>query len=96
MAYHRQAMKESNMEERKAMDLMAEVAGNAIRWVEDPAKVLMKIQIFDWKSSEVLPQKEVEDVVTGILNHGEVSLAFAPYVNQFPLQALKGRWAASK
>jgi hypothetical protein len=92
MAYHRQAMKESNMEERKAMDLMAEVAGNAIKWVGDPAQVLMKIQIFDWRSSEVLPRKEVEEVITGILNHGEVSLAFAPYMNQFPLQALKGKW----
>jgi len=96
MAYHRQAMKESNMEEQRAIGLMAEVAGNAVKWVGDPAQVLMKVQIFDWKSSEVLPRKEVEEVVTGILNHGEVSLAFAPYMNQFPLQALKGRWAASK
>ena len=96
MAYHRQTMKESNMEERKAIGLMAEVAGNAIQWVGDPSQVLMKVQIFDWKSSEVLPQKEVEEVVTGILNHGEVSLAFVPYMNQFPLQALKGKWAVSK
>jgi len=96
MAYHRQAMTESNIEERKAIGLMAEVAGNAIKWVGNPAQVLMKIQIFDWKSSEVLPQKEVEDVVTGILNHGEVSLAFAPYMNQFPLQALKGKWVPSR
>jgi hypothetical protein len=64
--------------------------------VGDPAQVLMKIQIFDWKSSEILPRKEVEDVVTGVLNHGEVSLVFAPYVSQFPLQALKGKWATSK
>jgi hypothetical protein len=96
MAYHRQAMKESNMEEQKAIGLMAEVAGNAVKWVGDPARVLMKIQIFDWKSSEILPRKEVEDVVTGILNHGEVSLVFAPYVSQFPIRALKGKWAASE
>jgi hypothetical protein len=80
------------MEERKAIGLMADVAGNAIKWVGDPAQVLMKIQVFDWKSSEVVPQREVEDVVTGVLNHGEVSLAFAPYMNQFPLQALKRKW----
>ena len=84
------------MEERKAIGLMAEVAGNAIQWVGDPSRVLMKIQIFDWKSSEVLPQKEVEEVVTGILNHGEVSLAFVPYMNQFPLQALKGKWVPAR
>jgi hypothetical protein len=93
MAYHRQTMEESNMEGRKAIDLTAEVARNAVAWVRDPSQVLIKIQIFDWKNLEVLPQKEVEDVVAGILNHGEVSLAFVPYTNQFPLHALKGRWA---
>jgi biofilm PGA synthesis lipoprotein PgaB len=96
MTYHRQTMRELNMEERKAIGLMAEVARNAVTWLRDPSQVLMKIQIFDWKSLEVVPQKEVEDVVTGILNHGEVSLAFVPYMNQFALQALKGKWVPSK
>jgi hypothetical protein len=96
MTYHRQTMKELNMEERRAIGLMAEVAGNALRWVGDPSQVLMKIQLFDWKSSEVVPQKEVEEVVTGILNHGKVSLAFVPHTNQFPLHALKDRWTPSE
>jgi hypothetical protein len=96
MAYHRQTMKELNMEERKAIELMAEVAGRAVKSVGDPAKVLMKMQILDWKSYEVLPKKEVEEILTGILNHGEVSLAFVPYIGQFPLHSLKEKWAASK
>ena len=96
MAYHRQTMKELKMEERKAMDLMAEVAGKAVKSVGDPSKVLMKMQILDWKSYEVLPKKEVEEILTGILNHGEVSLAFVPYIGQFPLHSLKEKWATPK
>jgi cysteinyl-tRNA synthetase len=92
MAYHRQTMKELNMEERKAMELMAEVAERAVKLVRDPSKVLMKIQIFDWKSEEVVPQKEVDGILAGILNQGEVSLAFVPYVAQFPLYSLREKW----
>ena len=90
MAYHRQAMREINMEVGKAIDLMAEVAQKAVKLVGDPSKVLMKFQIYDWKSYEVVPQKEVEKILLGILNHGEVSLAFYPYLDQFPLHSLKG------
>lgn len=96
MAYHRQTMKEQNMEERKAIDLMAEVTGKAVKMVGDPSKVLMKIQIFDWKSNEVIPQGEVEEVMTGVLNRGPVSLAFVPYISQFPLHLLKDRWTLSQ
>ncbi len=92
MAYHRQTMKELNMEEKKAMELMAEVAERAVRLVGDPSKVLMKIQILDWGNDEVVPQKEVEEILAGILNHGEVSLAFVPYIRQFPLYPLKEKW----
>jgi cysteinyl-tRNA synthetase len=92
MAYHRQTMKELNMEERKAIELMSEVAQKAVKSVGDPSKVLMKVQILDWKNYEVIPKKEVEELLAGILNHGEVSLAFVPYIDQFPLHALKGKW----
>jgi tetratricopeptide (TPR) repeat protein len=93
MAYHRQTMKELGMEEGKVIDLMAEVAGKAVKAVGDPAKVLMKVQILDWKDYEVIPEKEVEQILTRILEHGDVSLAFVPYIDQFPLRQLKGKWA---
>jgi biofilm PGA synthesis lipoprotein PgaB len=96
MAYHRQTMKELNMEEKKAIELMAEVAEHAVRLVGDPSKVLMKIQIFDWKSEEVVPQNEVDRILAGILGQGEVSLAFVPYISQFPLYSLKEKWNTSK
>ncbi len=96
MAYHRQTMRELNMDEKKAMALMAEVAQKAIKAIEDPSKVLMKVQILDWKSYEVVPQKEAEAMLDGMIQHGEVSLAFVPYINEFPLHLLKGKWDPSK
>ena len=101
MAYHRQAMKGKGIELRKSFDLMAEVAQKAIKLVEDPSRVLMKIWILDWKSNEAVgfdlaPQKEVEEILTRILEQGEVSLAFVPYTHQFPLHQLKGKWSVSK
>jgi biofilm PGA synthesis lipoprotein PgaB len=93
MAYHRQTMKELKMDEKKAIGLMAEVAQKAVKSIGDPSRVLMKVQILDWRGYDVIPQKEVEEVLTGILEHGEVSLAFVPYMSQFPLQSLQGRWS---
>ena len=92
MTYHRQTMKELNMEEKKAIELMAEVAERAVGLVGDPSKVLMKIQLLDWKNDEVVPQKEVEEMLAGILSRGKVSLAFVPYISRFPLYSLKEKW----
>ena len=92
MAYHRQTMKELKIEEEGAIRLMAEVARKAVHSIGDPSKVLMKVQVLDWKGHEPLPQKEVERVLDRVLNHGDVSLAFVPYVEAFPLRPLKGKW----
>ena len=93
MAYHRQTMYELNMEARKAMDLMGDVAQRAVKSIGDPSQVMMKVQVLDWKSYEIIPVKEEETLLDGILRHGEVSLAFVPYVHQFPLRQLKGKWS---
>jgi len=97
MAYHRQAMKDRNTELREAIDLMAEATQKAVEVVGDPSKVLMKVWILDWKrngavSDELVSQKEIEDVLTAILNRGKVSLAFVPYIGPFPIDSFKGKW----
>jgi len=96
MAYHRQAMRDRNIGGREAIDLMTEVAQKAIQSVGDPSKVLMKLQIYDWKNYEVVPQKEMEEILTKILGHGEVSLAFFPYIHYYPFHSLKGKWTTPK
>jgi hypothetical protein len=92
MAYHRQTMRELNLNYQKAIDLMAEVAQRTARSVGDPSRVMMKVQILDWKSYEVLPAKEMDDILTRLLTQGNLSLAFVPYVDPFPLQQFKGKW----
>lgn len=96
MAYHRQAMKDRKIDMKEAMELMAAAAQKAVQSIGNPSKVLMKVQILDWKNNEVLPPKEVEGILTGILSHGEVSLGFFPYLDQFPLHSIKGKWTSSK
>ena len=101
MAYHRQVMKERNIEVREAIGLMAEATQKAVEIVGDPSKVLMKVWTLDWKSNgsgsyEVASGKEIEEILTAILNHGEVSLAFVPYIDQLPIHSLKGKWTTSR
>jgi hypothetical protein len=96
MAYHRQTMRELNLEQQAAVRLMADVAEKAVKTVGDPSRVLMKIQILDWKNYEVLPAKEIDEFLAVVLAHGGVSLAFVPYVDQFPFHLLKGRWNSSQ
>jgi hypothetical protein len=101
MAYHRQVMKERNIEVREAIGLMAEATQKAVKVVGDPSKVLMKVWTLDWKNNgavgyELASGKEIEEILTAILNHGEVSLAFVPYIDQLPIHSLKGKWTTSR
>jgi len=97
MAYHRQAMKDRNIEVREAIGLMAEATQKAVEVVGDPSRVLMKVWTLDWKSNgavnhEPASGKEIDEVLTAILNQGKVSLAFVPYIDQLPIHFLKGKW----
>jgi len=101
MAYHRQTMKGRGIELKESIDLISEAAQKAIQSVGDPSRVMMKIWILDWKSNEVVgyelaPQKEIEEILGKVLEKGEVSLAFVPYIHQFPLRQLKGKWTGTK
>lgn len=94
MAYHRQTMRELNIDKEKAIKLMADVSQKAVAKIGDPSKVLMKIQILDWKAYDLIPEKEVNYILSEILKNGKVSLAFVPYIQQFPLHLLKDKWSS--
>lgn len=101
MAYHRQAMKSRKIGLKEAMELMTEVTQKAIKEVGDSSQVMMKIWILDWKSNELVeyqlaPLKEIEELLIKILREGEVSLAFVPYLPQFPFHLLKEKWTKMK
>ncbi|MGZ3493298.1 MAG: poly-beta-1,6-N-acetyl-D-glucosamine N-deacetylase PgaB [Thermodesulfobacteriota bacterium] len=96
MAYHRQAMKDLKIELKEAIDRMGEATRKVVETVGDPSRVLMKVWVLDWGKREVLPKEEMEEILTVILNRGEVSLAFVPYVDRFPIHSLKEKWVSSK
>ncbi len=96
MAYHRQAMRDLRIELKGAIDLMGEATQKAVEAVGDPSRVMMKVWILDWKKFEILPKKEMEEILTTILNRGEVSLAFVPYVDRSPILSLKEKWTPSE
>lgn len=101
MAYHRQAMKGRKIGLKEAMELMGKVTQKAIQEVGEPTQVMMKIWILDWKTNELVdyqlaPLKEIEELLTKILKEGEVSLAFVPYLPQFPFHLLKEKWTRRK
>lgn len=93
MLYHRQALKELNMERENAINLMVNVSQKAINLIRDPSRVLVKLQILDWQTYEVIPEREISDILSVILKQGEVSVAFVPYIQRFPLHLLKGKWS---
>ena len=96
MAYHRQTMRALNMDETKAIALMADVAKKAIASVGESSRVMMKIQIVDWRNYEIVPPKEVDDLLTGLLRAGKISLAFVPYSTLFPLSLFKEKWSGKE
>lgn len=94
MAYHRQAMKDRKIGLKEAIGLMTDVTQRAIDVVGNPSQVLMKMWILNWKSNHSVstvpaPQKEIEEILQAILKQGEVSIAFVPYIDQFPIHRYK-------
>jgi hypothetical protein len=71
------------------------VTQKAIQSVGGPSKVMMKVQIIDWKNYEVIPTKEMQELLAGIFLQGKVSLTFVPYLDHYPLQLLKSTWNTS-
>jgi len=83
MAYHRQMGKELNVKGPELERLVGDLAEKTLQAVNDPGKALIKLQIMDWKSQEVLPVHEVKTMLRIIKEKGGKSLAFVPYKNEF-------------
>ncbi len=90
MAYHRQMGKELNVKGPELVKLVGDLAENALQMVNDPGKALIKLQIMDWKSREVLPVSEVGAILRVIREKGGKSIAFVPYKNEFNFTRLSG------
>ncbi len=78
MAYHRQIQEELRLGFSETLDVLEEITEYAVSGVEEPAKVVVKLQIMDWRSREPIPRGELEEVLMRVARRG-VSIAIVPY-----------------
>ena len=88
MAYHRQIRKELRLSEEAAYDKVAHMTTRLLKWIDDPHKILMKVQMTDWKTRKEIPPHEANQVFRKINQQGRVSLAFIPYSPTLPLNII--------
>jgi biofilm PGA synthesis lipoprotein PgaB len=88
MAYHRQMKKELRLTEGAAYNKIATMTATLLKAVDDPHKILMKVQMSDWDTRKLIPAHEASQVFKRINNQGRVSLAFIPYSPKSPLKVI--------
>jgi biofilm PGA synthesis lipoprotein PgaB len=88
MAYHRQIRKELQLSEAAAYEKISTMTERLLNLMDDPHKILMKVQMTDWKTRKQIPTYEADKVFEKINGHGKVSLAFIPYSASTPLDLI--------
>jgi hypothetical protein len=88
MAYHRQIKKELQLSEDAVYEKISKMTERLLKLVDDPHKILMKVQMTDWKTRKQIPSYEADKVFEKINGHGQVSLAFIPYSSSTPLDVI--------
>lgn len=89
MAYHRQMKKELHLSEEGAYDKISNMTATLLGLVDDPYKILMKVQLTDWETRKQIPPYEANQVFKRINSQGKVSLAFIPYSPPIPLHVIR-------
>ena len=79
MAYHRQIKNELNLTDARTYEKISNMTANVLKLVDDPNKILMKVQLKDWNTGRQIPAVEADEVFRRINAKGRVSLAFIPY-----------------
>ncbi len=88
MAYHRQMREELQLSEEATYNKIAHMTAIMLKLVDNPNKVLMKVQMADWKTRKQISPYEANQVFNKINSQGRVSLAFIPYSPTFPLNVI--------
>jgi biofilm PGA synthesis lipoprotein PgaB len=89
MAYHRQMKKELQLSEGDAYNKISTMTATLLNAIDDPHKILMKVQMSDWDTRKEIPVDEANQVFRRINNQGQVSLAFIPYSSKVPLHVIR-------
>ncbi len=92
MAYHRQIKKELRLSDGEVYEKIAGMTSSLLKLIDDPNKIMMKIQIRDWDTRKEIPSFEVDEVLRRINSQGRVSLAFVPYSAKLSLNVIGRRF----
>ena len=88
MAYHRQMKKELQLSDAAVYDKISTMTSTLLEVIDDPHKILMKVQMSDWDIQKQIPPLEAHEIFERINNRGRVSLAFFPYSPQIPIHVI--------
>jgi biofilm PGA synthesis lipoprotein PgaB len=78
MSYHRQIKKELGLSRSEVMTFLASLAEKGIDGTKNPERILFKIQVFDWNSSEAVPDSELKEIIGILRSSGSSHLLFYP------------------
>jgi biofilm PGA synthesis lipoprotein PgaB len=88
MAYHRQIKKELQLTDVSAYNKISAMTSTLLKLMDHPYKILMKVQMTDWKTRRQIPTHEANQIFERINDQGRVSLAFIPYSPTVPLNVI--------
>jgi len=89
MAYHRQIKNELNLTDTGTYEKISNMTANILRLIDDPNKILMKVQLEDWNTGKQIPAVEADEIFRRINAEGRVSLAFIPYSSRVRLDVIR-------
>ncbi|NVM20558.1 MAG: hypothetical protein HWN68_02120 [Desulfobacterales bacterium] len=88
MAYHRQMKKELRLTDAATYEKISSMTQTLLSLIDDPNKILMKVQTADWDTSKGIPPFEIDEIFQRINSRGTVSLAFTPCSAKAPLNVI--------
>ncbi len=89
MAYHRQIKKELQLSNNDLYIFLKNMTTRLIDLIDNPNKILIKIQVVDWDTNAPIPNREIDKVFKSITSQGRVSLAFTPVTKHPPLKVIR-------
>jgi hypothetical protein len=92
MAYHRQIKNELNLTDAGTYEKISDMTANILKVIDDPTKIVMKVQLEDWNTGKEIPAVETDEVFRRINAQGRVSLAFIPYSTKVPLGVIRNHF----
>ncbi|MEK6589325.1 MAG: poly-beta-1,6-N-acetyl-D-glucosamine N-deacetylase PgaB [Nitrospinota bacterium] len=89
MAYHRQMEKELGLSGDEIYRMLSEMVGTITNKVNDPQKILIKVQLVDWDTKRDISDTEIEKVIHSVKKNGNVSLSLVPVTEDTSLEVIK-------